>query len=188
MFFTRHGITSGPGLWRKRLTSTRIPRAFLCSTCPANNVSAALKSSSVIEEVASFQAMPMTRPSSSQEIFRNLSSCSCMACIIFSSNFRLSSKIKCIAFAWTLGFRIILTSGQWSGRLHVDLRPVGKSREPARHQGLGRSGALFVLGTEVGILLEVLIHLAHFLRARKEGVVGLGWLDSDRLQFVPLRV
>jgi hypothetical protein len=52
-FFVRHGRTSGPGLWRKRLTSTRIPRAFFCSTCPANNVSSALNSSSVIEEVAS---------------------------------------------------------------------------------------------------------------------------------------
>ena len=70
----------------------------------------------------------------------------------------------------------------------MDLRPIGKAGEPARDQGIGRGGALLVLWTEVGILLEVLIHLAHFLRARKEGVVGLGWLDSDRLQLVPLRV
>src|SRR5215469_5273360 len=73
-------------------------------------------------------------------------------------------------------------------RLHVDLRPVGKGGEPARDQGIGRGGALLVLGTEVGILLVVLIHLAHFLRARKEGVIGLWWLDSDRLQRVSLRV
>src|SRR5215472_12504613 len=70
----------------------------------------------------------------------------------------------------------------------MDLRPVSKAGEPARDQSIGRGGALLVLGTKVGILLVVLIHLAHFLRARKEGVVGPGWLDSDRLQLVPLRV
>src|SRR5215472_2043354 len=75
-----------------------------------------------------------------------------------------------------------------SVRLHVDLCPVGKAGEPAGDQGIGRGGALLVLGTEVGILLVVLIHLPHFLRTRKERVVGLGWLDSDRLQLVPLRV
>jgi hypothetical protein len=36
----------------------------------------------------------------------------------------------------------------------VDLRPVGKSGEPAGDQGIGRGDALFVLGTELGILLS----------------------------------
>src|SRR5215469_4762592 len=92
MCFTRHGCTSGPGLWRKRLTSTRIPRAFFCSTCPANNVSSALNSSSVIEEVDSFQSTPMIRVRLSQKTLKNLSSCSCVVCIVVSLHLSISSS------------------------------------------------------------------------------------------------
>src|SRR5215469_14070265 len=75
IFFTRHGCTSELGLCRNCSTSTRMPRAFLSSTRPANRSSSDLKSSSFIEAVASFQSILMTRVLPSHETWKKVSSC-----------------------------------------------------------------------------------------------------------------
>src|SRR5215467_6328251 len=98
-----------------------------------------------------------------------------MACIIFSSNFLswFRQKLYNATRVATIRDKDVPTltrlshsntpepsashsrASDRSARPHVGLRPVGKSGEPARHQGIGRGGALLVLGTEVGVLLDV---------------------------------
>ena len=52
-----------------------------------------------------------------------------------------------------------------SGRLHVDLRPIGEPGEATGYQCTGRGGALLVIGTEVGVLVHSL-SLSIQVRAR----------------------
>lgn len=55
----------------------------------------------------------------------------------------------------------------------MNLGPIGEAREPSRDERVGGGDSFFVSGTEIGVLLVILIHLTQFAGALEEIVVGI---------------
>src|SRR5262245_13769500 len=85
--------------------------------------------------------------------------------------------------AWSVAF----AQGDASPRLHVNLGPVGKGREPVTDERVGGGDSLSGLRTEIRVLLVVLEHLPQFVCAREELVVGIG-RHPYHLEVMPERV
>src|SRR5262249_60821772 len=72
-----------------------------------------------------------------------------------------------------------------SPRLHVDLGPVGKARESVRDERVGGGDSFSGLRTQKRVFLVVLEHLAQFVCAREELVVGIGGRGCPPLGIAP---